>query len=111
MEMGIFTTKNNQPSRRDIRFALGPTYSLWDRLTLFIETIYLITGVFSTWGPKEYGWGLRYKRKGRALVALYPQKCGFIAQVVLGKAQAERALELEFGEKVSKDIEGDAPTS
>jgi hypothetical protein len=31
------------------------------------------------------------------LIALYPQEEMFIAQVVLGKAQAERALDLKLG--------------
>ena len=36
------------------------------------------------------------------MVALYPQKESIMAQVVLGKAQAERALSLNPGEKVGK---------
>ena len=99
MEMGVFTNRKNQPSLNDIRLALGPTFSLWERLTIFIETIYQTTGSFSTWGPKDYGWGLRYKYKGKSLIALYPQKGGFIVQVVLGKAQAERVLKLGFVKK------------
>jgi hypothetical protein len=85
-----------------MRLALGTIYPLWERLTRFIDTNYQITGEWSTWGPSRHGWGLRYRRKGKALVALYPQKEIIIAQVVLGKAQAERALSLKLGEKVSK---------
>ena len=36
------------------------------------------------------------------MIALYPQKERIMAQVVLGKAQAERALSLKLGEKASK---------
>jgi hypothetical protein len=50
----------------------------------------------------KHGWGLRFRRKGKALVALYPQKDLIIAQVVLGKVQAERALSLKLGERVGK---------
>ena len=102
MELGVFTNSKNPPSHDEIREALGSTYSFWEKLTQFIETTYKITGEFSTWGPKDFGWGLRYKRNSRSLIALYPQKGGFIAQVVLGKAQAERALKLKLSEKVSK---------
>ncbi len=49
-----------------------------------------------------FGWGLRYRCKGKALVALYPQEGWIIAQVVLGKAQAERALGLWLGEQASR---------
>jgi hypothetical protein len=100
--MGYFSKRTHQPSPEQIRLALGSTHPLWERLTRFIETNYQITGEWSTWGPARYGWGLRYRRRGKALVALYPQKDMFIAQVVLGKTQAERVLSLKLGEKVNK---------
>ena len=102
MSMGYFTDRSHRPSPEEIRLALGSLYPLWERLTRFIGTHYQIAGEFSFWGPAKSGWNLRYRRKGRALVALYPQKERIIAQVVLGKSQAERALSLKLGEKVSK---------
>lgn len=102
MSMGYFTDRSHQPSPEEIRLALGSICPLWERLTRFIDTNYQIAGEFSFWGPAKSGWNLRYRRKGKALVALYPQKERIIAQVVLGKAQAERALSLKLGKKVSK---------
>ena len=102
MDKGYFTDYSHQPSQEEIRLALGSSYPLWERLIRFINTNYQIVGEFSSWGPAKSGWGLRYRRKGRALVALYPQKERIMAQVVLGKAQAETALSLSLGEKVSK---------
>ena len=102
MTKGHFVNHAHQPSPEDIRLALGSAHPLWERLTRFIETNYQIVGEWSTWGPAGYGWGLRYRRKGKALIALYPQKEMIIAQVVLGKTQAERALSLKLGDKVSK---------
>jgi hypothetical protein len=71
-------------------------------LTRFIGTHYQVAGELSFWGPAKSGWNLRYRKGGRALVALYPQKERIVAQVVLGRAQAERALSLELGEQVSQ---------
>ena len=102
MSVGYFVDRSHQPSPEEIRLALGSLYPLWERLTRFIDTNYQIAGEFSFWGPAKSGWNLRYRRKGKALVALYPQKERIIAQVVLGKAQAEQALSLKLGEKVSK---------
>ena len=102
MTMGYFTNRSHQPSPEEIRLALGSLHPLWERLTRFIDTNYQIAGEFSFWGPAKSGWNLRYRKKGKALLALYPQKEGIMAQVVLGKAQAERALSLKVGEKVSK---------
>ncbi|UCF61692.1 MAG: DUF3788 family protein, partial [Anaerolineaceae bacterium] len=102
MTMGYFVNHPYPPSLEEIRLALGSLYPLWERLTRFIDTHDQITKEWSTWGPANHGWGLRFRRKGKALVALYPQKGMIIAQVVLGKAQAERALSLKLGEKVNK---------
>ena len=102
MRMGYFANFSHQPSPEEIRLALGSLYPLWERLIRFINITYQITGKWSTWGPKKHGWGLRHRRKGKALIALYPQEEMFIAQVVLGKTQAERALDLRLGEKVGK---------
>ena len=102
MDKGYFADYSHQPSQEEVRLALGTIYSLWERLTRFIDTYYQIAGEWSSWGPAKSGWGLRYRRKGRALIALYPQKERIMAQVVLGKTQAERAQSLKLGEKVSK---------
>ncbi len=102
MSVGYFTDRGHQPSPDEIHLALGPVYPLWERLTHFIGTNYHIEGRFSFWGPEKSGWNLRYKVKGKALVALYPQKKRIMAQVVLGRAQAERALKLKLGEHVSR---------
>lgn len=102
MTMGFFVNHSHPPSPEEIQSALSSLYPLWERLTRFIDANYQIAGEWSTWGPAGYGWGLRYRRKSKALVALYPQKEMIIALIVLGKAQAERALSLKLGEEASK---------
>ena len=102
MNSSPFSAHKHPPSAAEIKSALGPRYLLWERLTHFIGTHYGIKGVFSVWGPKNSGWGLRYRYKGKALVALYPQEDRIMAQVVLGAAQAERALGLALGKGVGK---------
>ncbi|UCG45260.1 MAG: DUF3788 domain-containing protein [Candidatus Bathyarchaeota archaeon] len=102
MTESCFNDPKHQPTPEEIRLALGPVFPLWERLTHFIETSYSIEGQWSTWGPSKAGWNLRYRRKGKSLTALHPQRERILVQVVLGKAQAERALQLELGEKVSR---------
>ena len=97
-----FTKRRQHPSPEEVRVALGPAYRLWERLTGTVETVYGATGSWSIWGPAGFGWGLRYKSRGRALVALYPQEGWIIAQVVLGTAEAERAMGLELGQQASR---------
>jgi hypothetical protein len=102
MTLGYFPKHNDQPSPEEIQLALDSLYPLWKSLIRFIDTHDQITREWSTWGPADHGWGLRFRRKGKALVALYPQKEMIIAQVVLGKAQAEKAMSLKLGGKVNK---------
>jgi hypothetical protein len=101
MTESCFTDPKHQPTLEEIRSALGSCFPLWERLTDFIETTYRIDGVWSTWGPAKSGWNLRYRRKGKSLTALHPQQERILVQIVLGKAQAERALQLQLGEKIS----------
>jgi hypothetical protein len=102
MPGSALTQPSCPPSPEEIREALGARYPLWERLTGFIATHYPVEAEWSTWGPAEVGWGLRVRSQGKALVALYPQPGKIVAQVVLGKAQAERALGLALGEKVDQ---------
>lgn len=92
----------HQPSPEELRSALGSLYPLWERLTRFLEARVGLTSQWSPWGPAGFGWGFRVRKGGRALVALYPQPGRIMAQIVLGRAQAERALELEFGGNASR---------
>lgn len=97
-----FTNPKHPPTQEEIRLVLGSCFPLWERLTRFIEMTYQAEGVWSTWGPARSGWGLRFRRRGRSLTALYPQQERILVQTALGKAQAERALKLELGEQVSR---------
>lgn len=101
MAIGYFLEKTIEPTREEIDAALGASASHWQALLDFIETSFAIPPVFS-FGGKNYGWNLWYKKGGKALTTLYPQKDHFIAQVVLGKEQVEKALALELDEKVSR---------
>jgi hypothetical protein len=105
MTESCFTDPKHQPTPEEIRSALGSRFPLWERLTTFLEKSYRIEGTWSTWGPAKSGWNLRYRRKGKALTALHPQQERILAQIVLGKAQVERALRLELGEKVSQMLQ------
>lgn len=101
MAIGFFTDKTHQPTEQDIQAALGAAYPLWERLLRFIQTNYQIPGELS-YGGKNYGWNLWYRKSGKSLTSLFPQEGGFIAQVVLGREQAEKAESLDVGENVGR---------
>jgi hypothetical protein len=101
MAVGYFLDKTHEPTKEEILAVLGASGPLWQDLLDFIETSFAIPGIFSCAGPK-YGWNLWYKKGGKALTTLFPQKDYFVAQVVLGRDQVEKALTLELGDKVGR---------
>ncbi|HUT18825.1 MAG TPA: DUF3788 family protein [Anaerolineae bacterium] len=99
MRISHFTDRKHPPSADEIRLVLGTKYKLWERVIRLVEADDRVSGEWTTWGG---GWNIRYRSRGSSLVALYPQQGGFVAQVVLGKAQSEQALALHLGDKVGK---------
>lgn len=103
MAIGVFDSKLLQPSPEEIEAVLGTTLPLWNRLIQFIEENYQMSGDLS-FGGKNYGWNFWYRKSGKSLLSLYPQTDHYIAQVVLGKEQVEKALTLELGEHVGRMV-------
>jgi hypothetical protein len=104
MAVGCFLDKTRPPSPGEVKDALGECFPLWEGMLQFIEDTYQLRVEFS-YGGKNYGWNLWYRPGGKALVSLYPQENSFVAQVVLGKDQLEKALGLSLGEKVGKMVQ------
>jgi hypothetical protein len=99
MTIGLFTDKDQPPTMSEVSNALGSQHLLWDKLTQFIADNYPIPGEWN-FGGKNYGWNVWYRKSGKTLVTLYPQKGCFVAQIVLGKDQVEQALNLKLGKNV-----------
>jgi hypothetical protein len=43
---------------------------------------------------EKYGWAIRYRKSGKTLVTLYPERGSFMALVVLGKPELVKAKAL-----------------
>jgi nitrogen fixation protein FixH len=99
---GCFYRTRRPPTEEEIAAALGAKLPVWMRLTRFVETTYGAEGTWTTWGQAKSGWNLRYRRKGRALVALHPQRDRIYVEMVLGRAEADRALALNLTDAATK---------
>jgi hypothetical protein len=104
MSTGCFVDKQHQPGAEEIRAALGPALPAWEELVGFMRESYQME-VEPSFGGKNYGWNLWYRKSGKSLVSLFPQQGHLVAQVVLGREQVERALTLELGTYVHRAIE------
>jgi hypothetical protein len=108
MARGIFTDKEHRPTTEEIFAAIGPSRPLWEGLARFIADNYRVQQDLGFYG-KNYGWALRFRKGGKALLSLYPGREEFTVQIILGEAQVEEALGLALGQNVRKAIEDAHP--
>lgn len=84
--------KKNQPTVKDITDYLGKDASeAWEDITTFLAENYNFTPE-TVFGGKKYGWAIRYRRSGRSLCTLHPEKGAFTVLVVLGSKETEQTL-------------------
>jgi hypothetical protein len=104
MSVGAFDDKDHPPTSAELLETLGPKQPLWEGITQFIADNYAMPGELS-YGGRKYGWNVWYRRSGKTLVTLYPQRRHFVAQIVLGRDQVKAALQLKLGKNVRAILE------
>ena len=103
MSIGYFADKECPPSPERLAEALGPRLALWEQLTRFLADAYQLAGDWS-YGGKNYGWNLWYRKGGKSLTSLFPQQGYYVAQVILGRAEVAQALALKLGKNVGTTL-------
>jgi len=88
----------------ELHAAIGSKRVMWEDLTRFIGENFRVQSDFIFYG-KNYGWTVRFRKGGKALVSLYPGKEGFTAQIILGQIEAEKAAGLSLGANVRGVLE------
>jgi len=84
--------KAREPTEEEMMsFAGERAKAAWTELIQFIEDNYDFVPETVFYGAK-YGWTVRYRRSGKTLCSLFPEKGGFTVLVVLGRKEADRAL-------------------
>jgi hypothetical protein len=104
MSISHFTDKAHKPSAPEIATLLGAKQALWDELLRFFRDNYQLPAEF-TFGGKNYGWNVWYRKGGKSLASLYPQKNGLVVQLVLGKDQVVKAGGLSLGKNVERNLQ------
>ncbi|MBU7013453.1 MAG: DUF3788 domain-containing protein [Theionarchaea archaeon] len=85
--------QDQEPTREDMLRAVGENAGLWQDLLEYLETHYDHVSDLD-FGGKKYGWAMRYRKSGKTLVTLFPEKGAFTALVVLGRKEVEKAQAL-----------------
>ena len=84
--------KENPPTAKDIADYLGKgAAEAWNDITTFLAENYNFIPE-TVFGGKKYGWAVRYRRSGRSLCTLHPEKGAFTVLVVLGGKETEQTL-------------------
>ena len=77
------------PSEDQISEWIGSKVNLWIDLKDYLATHYDHDSELD-FGGKKYGWGIRYRKSGKTLVTLFPERGRFTVLVVLGKKEVEK---------------------
>ncbi len=104
MSYSIFADKEKPPAASEIFDVIGEKRPLWEELSHFVEANYRVSGESKFYG-KSAGWIVWFRKSGRTLVALYPQKDRFLAQMVLGPSLWDKVSDLSLGTKTKTAFE------
>ncbi|MHA2133447.1 MAG: DUF3788 domain-containing protein [Candidatus Thorarchaeota archaeon] len=87
-ELGRMMDKDREPSDDEILSHIGsPAEEAWTDLEQFLQDNYEFTPEKVFYG-KKYGWTVRYRKSGKTLCSLFPEKDGFTVLIVLGRKEA-----------------------
>ncbi len=88
-----------EPSETDIITFISDVnaISAWKQLQENLETYYDLLTETIYYGDK-YGWVVRYRKSGRTIVSIFPEKNSFSVLIVYGKKEIDKfsAQETEF---------------
>jgi hypothetical protein len=101
------TDKAHKPTEEEIVSFIGePAKEAWLEIRQFLEDHYDITPETIFYGTK-YGWTIRYRKSGKTLCSLFPEKGGFTVLITLSKKESEKAhsIQDELSSKINKLLE------
>jgi len=104
MAVGTFIDKLHQPTMKKIFASIGSKKELWDSLERFVAENYRTKRDFAFYG-KNYGWAVRFRKAGKALLSMHPGEGNFTVQIVLGETPAKKASSPKFGKNVRHVLE------
>lgn len=102
MSKGFFVDGEKAPTMRQIVLAVGKKRRDWEDLCRSLSEDLRARSELKFYG-KNYGWALRFRKGGKALASLYPDRDGFTVQVILPESAVRIAATLNLG-KTARDV-------
>jgi hypothetical protein len=85
----------HKPTEKEMVAFIGErARKAWLEIRRFIEDSYDLMPETVFYGAK-YGWTVRFRKSGKTLCSLFPEKGGFTVLLVLGKKESDKALEMK----------------
>jgi hypothetical protein len=109
MSIGFFIDRNHEPTEQEITACLGASLPLWDELIRYMRKTYSPEQDLKFLYGKEYGWGKRFRMKGKLLTNLFPSDGGFTVQIILNPKIVEIAMAMNIGENIRHVMEHATP--
>ena len=78
-----------RPTEDEIENTIGENSFLWSEMRKYLEENYNFASELVYYG-KKYGWTIRYRKSGKTLCSLFPEKDAFTVLVVLGMKEVEK---------------------
>jgi hypothetical protein len=89
LDLPRMTDKSHKPSGEEmVEFIGEPAKQAWGAMQRFLEEHYDFVPETVFYGEK-YGWTVRYRKSGKTLCSLFPERGGFTVLVVLGGKESE----------------------
>lgn len=82
-----------KPTGDDNAELIGERISLWKDVQRYLEERYDFTPEMVFYG-KKYGWAIRYRKSGKTLCSLFPEKGAFTVLIVLGTKEVEKTISM-----------------
>jgi hypothetical protein len=90
------TDKAKEPSEEEMANFIGePAKKAWLETRKFVEEHYNIMPE-TIFGGAKYGWEIRYRRSGKTLCSLTPERGTFAVLIVLGKRIPKRPFQCKM---------------
>jgi hypothetical protein len=105
MALSAFDDKEHPPAHDDLIAVLGKSAARWDAVIDDLRERY--PPIDEQWGfsGKKWGWGLRAKRKKRAILYLTPQEGFFYVGFALGEKAVHAALDARLPKRIVEAID------
>ena len=105
MDASIFLDKTKKPTQKDLKVALGKSYSYWKSI---YDLVYLkYPNALSEWNfpGQKYGWSVRIKDKKRVILYLLPRDKKLLVAFVFGQKAFEKIIDSNISEEIKLELQ------